>query len=321
MHNENTFRSTSRIYHSTLPELSRRCIWLHGCCILPFVRVEKGEPRRTDITRLQQALTLGIDIIPQVVFKDVDEFVTLTYTIKNLGFQHIDLNLGCPYPMQTHRGRGAAMIGNIEVMTQVVKLIESDTDTAYSIKMRLGLADPTQWHMLMPVLNSIPLHHITVHPRIATQMYEGDIDHEQFSHIAAESKNPVVLNGDIRSLSDIEQIRENFPTTQAAMIGQGLLARPSLAAEWKEGRDWTKTERFEALHRFHTALFEGYSSSLCGDVQILRHLKPIWEYLEARNWTQSLQSNQKSNQLNKILICSPFCVVRQLISTKKMLNS
>lgn len=196
---------------------------VYGCTdavYSPFVRVEKGEPRRTDITRLQQALTLGIDIIPQVVFKDVDEFVTLTYTIKNLGFQHIDLNLGCPYPMQTHRGRGAAMIGNIEVMTQVVKLIESDTDTAYSIKMRLGLADPTQWHMLMPVLNSIPLHHITVHPRIATQMYEGDIDHEQFSHIAAESKNPVVLNGDIRSLSDIEQIRENFPTTQAAMIGR-----------------------------------------------------------------------------------------------------
>lgn len=54
------------------------------CYYTPFIRVEKGEPRKQDIERLKAAKNDCTNLVPQIIFGNIDEFLTLTEAIKNL---------------------------------------------------------------------------------------------------------------------------------------------------------------------------------------------------------------------------------------------
>lgn len=130
------------------------------------------------------------------------------------------------------------MIANTEVMRQVSERISGDGSTQYSVKMRLGHRDIADWRSLMPILNEVRLRHVTVHPRVAKQMYKGELHMDEFAELCAMSANPVVYNGDIFSLEDMRRISADYPSLRAVMVGRGLLGRPSLAAEWTQGEEW-----------------------------------------------------------------------------------
>lgn len=268
-------------------------------CFTPFIRMEKRTPRRQDITRLLITANDNTNTIPQIIFKSAEEFSILCDAVKSIGFHNIDLNLGCPYPMQTGKGRGAAMILNIDEMRKIADIINTDFTCSYSVKMRLGLNNPTDWHNLMPLLNEIKLEHITLHPRIAKQMYSGNMYIEQFEHFISQSINSVVFNGDIRNLNAIEKIWHKYPKVKAVMIGRGLLARPSLATEWATDNEWNREQRIERLLLFHSKLFNRFEQTLCGQTQILQKIKPFWEYLEPEIGHKNFKSINKATTLEK----------------------
>lgn len=265
----------------------------------PFCRVEKGALRRQDEARLHARGNDAPGTVPQIIFGSSEEFAILARAIKALGFDRIDLNLGCPYPMQTRKGRGASMIGNVETMKQVCQMINADNECAYSVKMRLGANSPCEWRALMPLLNDTRLLHVAVHPRIAAQMYAGELDMAQFEDFLSESAHPVVYNGEIRTVADIASISEKYPSLSGMMIGRGFLARPSLAREWLDGRQWTQEERMAVLMRFHDSLLCDYEDSLCGPVQVLQHIKPFWDYLEPEIGHKTMKAIKKASSLDK----------------------
>lgn len=269
------------------------------CYYTPFCRVEKGAMRRQDETKLRNPGDDAPGTVPQIIFGSADEFATLTDAIKAMGYTRIDLNLGCPFPMQTAKGRGAAMLTNREVMDQVSSRINADEDCIYSVKMRLGLREPDEWRQIMPVLNATKLEHVTVHPRVATQMYGGDLYMGEFEQLLSASSNPVVFNGDLQSVSDISRMAQQYGDLAGLMIGRGMLARPSLAAEWREGREWGSAERMEALMHFHDELLSEYEATLCGQAQVLQHIKPFWEYMEPQIGRKAMKAIKKAVNLDK----------------------
>lgn len=265
----------------------------------PFIRMEKGAMRLQDRKRLEAIRQEGGRAIPQVIFRSVEEFEALTREIKELGFDRIDLNLGCPYPMQTRKGRGAAMIGDIDTMARVAESIAGDAGVCYSVKMRLGSTSPDEWRGLMPILNSMPLRHVTVHPRVARQMYEGELYPEAFKEIIGESKHPIIWNGDVRTPEDIDAILTADPEVCGVMIGRGLLGRPSLAQEWRTGTEWSREQRLKLLGSFHSQLLEQYESTLCGQTQILQKIKPFWDYAEWEIGHKAMKAIKKATTLEK----------------------
>lgn len=265
----------------------------------PFIRVEKGQPRRQDMDRLRRARELGIDVVPQVIFGSEQEFAILASALRAEGAKRIDLNLGCPYPMQTRQGRGAAMIANADVMSRVARIVADDAQVRYSVKMRLGLTAPGEWRALMPILNSIPMAHVTVHPRVATQMYGGELYLDAFREIADACAHPVVYNGDITSTADIARMASAHPSIAGLMVGRGLLARPSLVDEWRAGQEWTREQRISAVLRMHQTIFDIYTSTLCGETQMLQKLKPFWHYLEPEIGHRPAKAIHKAGSLSK----------------------
>lgn len=265
-----------------------------ACYYTPFVRLEKGQMRAVDRRRLLE-MPAG-SAVPQIIFADFREFRTLVGDLKSLGFARIDLNLGCPYPMQTGRGRGAAMIANTAELEKIAAYISEDSETEYSVKTRLGLAEPAESMAMVEILNGIRLAHIAVHPRLASQMYKGELDLAAFGRLLEASRNPLIFNGDINTPADIDRVAERFPGIAAVMVGRGILARPSLAAEYLT-EPWPRPQRMAALLEFHRRLLARYADRLCGPTQILQKIKPFWDYLEDEIGRKAHKAIRKSGTL------------------------
>ena len=264
----------------------------------PFMRCEHGEIRRKDLKDLTNPLNESIDLEPQVIFRDAGELDILLRALSDIGTNRVNLNLGCPFPLQTVKGRGAGFISNTSEARKLPELIANYPDITFSVKMRLGKESPDEWKGIMDILNSVELDNIYLHPRVARQQYGGDLHIDQFAEFIESSKNPVVFNGDIKTPGDIKTTVETFPAVNGIMTARGILARPSLAVEY-EGGEWTREERIEKMLMFHRELFTHYKDTLCGDSQILSKIKPFWLYSEEEIGRKAWKAVKKATTILK----------------------
>lgn len=265
----------------------------------PFIRLEKESIRPRDIKDMSPDTNNRIDLTPQIIFRDENELRSLINIMKQHGRNAIDLNMGCPFPLQTARGRGAATLLNNNLHEAVAKVIEENPDIRFSIKIRLGMKSPEEWHHLIETINRVSVSHITVHPRFAAQQYKGEVDLNQFASILEISNNPIVYNGDLLTPEDIHSIEQSFPSITGCMIGRGLLARPSLIAEYIDGKEWTREKRIETMLKFHNRMLSHYSETLCGESQIISKIAPFWEYAESEIGRKAWKSIKKASNMAK----------------------
>lgn len=265
----------------------------------PFLRMEKGEPRRQDMGRLLSDTNGGVPVSPQVIFNDREELESLVGTAYSYGYRSIDLNMGCPFPPQMKLGRGSALLERPDVLREILPVFGEFDGMEYTLKMRLGVNDTTAWRGVIDILNRMPLSHITVHPRSAKQQYKGELDMAQFEELLKASAHPVIYNGELRTADDIHAITERIPGIAGVMIGRGLLARPSLAAEYAEGEEWDYRKRREHLMRMHEMVYRHNVEKLCGETQTLSHLTPFWDYLEDEIGRKAWKRIRKATTLQK----------------------
>ena len=303
----------------------------------PFLRIENGCPREKDLRDLENLECAGVaegngarfKVVPQIIANSVSEFKTLAEALLQKGFTEIDFNMGCPFPMQVNRHRGAGILSDAqavqEIMDEIKRLSGSATiangtapanangtalskakgnaPVKFSVKMRLGQESPDEAFALLPILNDTPLAHITLHPRLGKQQYKGAIDFNSFERFYNECKHPLVYNGDITAVSQICKMERKYPKLMGVMIGRGLLARPSLAAEYKSqignsngANESNEAESAQSSNRYincatpqdflgkvlqmHQTIFDNACQTYQGDSQILSHIQSFWEYLE-----------------------------------------
>ena len=259
----------------------------------PFLRLEKGEVRAKDLRDLQTEHPYHL--VPQIIVRDVAEFKTLTKTVIDLGFKEIDINMGCPYPMQTKSGRGSGILPHPEKVREILDAINA-SNIQFSIKMRLGLTSPEECLQLLPLLNEASLAHITLHPRVGIQQYKGALDFETFDKFYSECKHPLIFNGDITDLEQMKFIETRYPKLAGIMIGRGLLANPVLAAQYAGLPCGTATE---TLLKIHADIAADYARRLQGNAQILDKIRPFWTYADLPKKTR--KKIEKSKTLEEYL--------------------
>lgn len=266
----------------------------------PFLRVERGEVRRRDAAALCSPLNENHTLRPQIIAADAREFRMLVDAVRGQGYAAVDLNMGCPFPPQVHHGRGAALVENPEVLREIAALMQGEySDVDFSVKMRLGVADPQGWRAAADILESMPLSLLTVHPRVALQQYKGDLFIDEFERLLAATRHRVVFNGDLLTPADVLAIARRYPELEGIMVGRGLMGRPSLFAEVREGREWDEREQLEAAMRLHGLLLEHYKQSVSGDGQILNKIQPFWEYMEPLAGRKAVKALRKAGSLTK----------------------
>ncbi|MDY6387593.1 MAG: tRNA-dihydrouridine synthase family protein [Fibrobacter sp.] len=301
----------------------------------PFLRIENGLPREKDLRDLETDSHTNFKVVPQIIANSVHEFKTLAKALLQKGFTEIDFNMGCPFPMQVNRHRGAGILGDVhavqEIMDEIRKMSDSATGTAskdlngtastianrtapikFSVKMRLGQNSPDEAFALLPLLNDTPLAHITLHPRLGKQQYKGAIDFDSFERFYNECKHPLVYNGDLTTVSQINELERKYPKLAGIMIGRGLLARPSLAAEYKALSNETNPASVRSMDcaatpqellgkilQMHQEIFDNACKTYQGDSQILSHIQTFWDYLEPNIPKKIFKKIKKAGKLSE----------------------
>lgn len=247
----------------------------------PFLRYEHGEIRRKDLREIDQMVN-DAPIVPQVIAAGEEEFRILCSAVIEAGHKEIDLNMGCPFPMQTRKGKGSGLLSNPDALSHIISLMEEfhkQSGVSFSVKMRLGNHDPQEYRSIMELINAAPLGHVTIHPRIATQQYKGSLYMDELDSFMSECTHPVIFNGDICTTEDIDRITGMYPGLKGIMIGRGLLRRPTLASEYKSGVTFDDDKVRETILEIHSRVLSQYQSTLeGGDGQILQKIQPFWEY-------------------------------------------
>ncbi len=148
--------------------------------------------------------------------------------IEGLGYDLLDLNLGCPVPKIAGKGAGSALLSRPveakEIFTAVVKAVKNIPVT---VKMRLGVADPSgrEAVTIAQIAEDCGLAAITVHGRTRVQGYSGTADYEAIRRVKDAVRIPVIGNGDVMSGADAARMKK-IAGIDGVMIGRGGLGNP-----------------------------------------------------------------------------------------------
>ena len=142
---------------------------------IPYLSFSKGrEIKKSQLREILPENNPNLPVVPQVLFSDQEELFDLISILMDYGYQEINLNLGCPYPMATNKGRGAAWLQKPEALNEILEqLFRKALPAKFSVKMRAGMSDDQDAKAIFEVLNHFPIEELIFHPRTASQMYEG----------------------------------------------------------------------------------------------------------------------------------------------------
>jgi tRNA-dihydrouridine synthase len=247
--------------------------------IAPYIRVNgKLEIKPSNEHDILPANNRSLDLIPQIITKDADEFLFVAKFVHKLGYSELNWNLGCPYPMIAKKGMGSGLLSMPEKIDEILTIICGETDIQISVKMRLGYESSQEIFHVLPVLEKYRLANITVHPRIGKQLYKGEVDLKAFDECLRQTSHKIFYNGDITSVQIFREMKERFPSINNWMIGRGLIADPFLPAMIKADNPVYPKNRYEVFNSFHDALFSSYEEALSGRKHLLMKMYSFWEF-------------------------------------------
>ncbi|MBO4330574.1 MAG: tRNA-dihydrouridine synthase family protein [Oscillospiraceae bacterium] len=217
----------------------------------------------------------GVPLVPQLLANSADNFIWAARELRQMGYEEVNLNLGCPSGTVTAKKKGAGLLKFPDELDAMLGRIFSSDVPRISVKTRVGFSDPAELERLMEIFGRYPVYELTVHPRVREDFYKNKVRLDAYEYACGTSAAPPVYNGDIFTAADCAALLRRFPQTPAVMIGRGLAANPALARQIKTGeRPGRETQR-----AFHDALFDAYAELLYGDVALLHKMKEVWSYM------------------------------------------
>ena len=245
----------------------------------PYIRLNgKLKIKQSYQNDLQLDNNNTLEVIPQVITNDADEFLYVVKYIQSLGYKELNWNLGCPYPMVTKSGMGSGLICNPDKINEVLHKAHNETDVLVSMKMRMGYENAQEILDVFPVLDTYPLKNIAIHARIGKQLYKGPVDLDAFEKCISSTKHKLYYNGDITSVAAFKKIQERFPGIDHFMIGRGLIADPFLPSMIKNNTTEYPVNRWQIFSEFHDTIYQQYDEYLSGPTPIKMKMLGFWEF-------------------------------------------
>lgn len=250
--------------------------------VSPFIPLTDGKNRISNTAKdLLPANNQAMLVIPQLLGNKAEQFIHISQMLHDWGYNILNWNLGCPVKNVTRKKRGSGLLPHPELVREILEKIIPLIPQLLSIKLRLGLNNTDDIYKLIPVLNDFPLENIIIHPRISTQMYEGEIHHDVLQDFLPLIKHEIVYNGDIFSLADFQNVRNKYPTISKWMIGRGVFCNPLLPAIIKGNKIPSVKENDEMFLTFLLDLYNELQIHL-PDFLVLDRIKDLWKLFSKR---------------------------------------
>ena len=229
----------------------------------------------------------GYTLVPQIISNDPDQSLLYIKLLKErYSYDEININMGCPSGTVTAKNKGSGLIRNTDLLDEYLdglfegaeKLAGDGFDLPdITVKTRIGYYSEDEYKNILDVFLRYPVKQFIIHPRTRNEFYGGSVHMDVFSAMYDELKKKgalVCYNGDIKTVSDLEDIVKRFPDLDAVMTGRGILTDPSLGRRFRGGKGVTREEYLEYME----SLLDIYSGRIGNDKFVLAKMKDLWNF-------------------------------------------
>lgn len=267
----------------------------------PFVVPNKSRSLKTrELRDVLPENNKGLNVVPQILTNDSEGFIFMSRKFQQLGYNEVNLNLGCPVGTVVSKNKGSGFLAKREELDKFLDEIFKMNDMKISIKTRIGKDSPEEFYELMKIYNKYPIEELIIHPRTQKDFYGNTPNLDVFKHAVELSTNPVCYNGDLFTVKDHNKLIEKFPSVKTLMLGRGILANPGLMGEIKNNSYMDK----KILKNFHDEIFDKYIELFNEDRNAMFRMKELWGYMihifsDNKKYIKKIKKAQKVSDYNE----------------------
>jgi len=246
-------------------------------------------------------------IIAQLWGLKPENFRKTAAEVRAMGYDGVDLNMGCPVKTVIRHGACAALINNRELASQIIEATREGVgnDFPVSVKTRVGFTT-VDMSWIEFLLSKKILNMLSIHGRTAKQMSKTPANWDLVGQAREIRDNlcPATLivgNGDVINRRQAEELAAKH-NLDGVMIGRGLFSDPFAFSNDSVWKDWGKEQKI-ALYRKHAELFAKTWKSGERRVETLNKFCKIYinGFDGAKELREKLMRADSAEQLLKLL--------------------
>jgi nifR3 family TIM-barrel protein len=195
----------------------------------------------------------------QIFGSSEDKIVEACKMIEQWGPTIIDLNMGCSVAKVSGRGAGAALLCEPQKISRIFARLTRALSVPVTGKIRLGWDEKSKNYLLIArILEENGASLIAVHGRTKAQAYNGVADWNAIAKIKQAVKIPVIGNGDVTCVADIDRIKQQTGC-DGVMIGRAAIGNPWIFSR-KDRHEVTFEEKAALIHRHLSLMLDYYGN-------------------------------------------------------------
>lgn len=214
-------------------------------------------------------------MVAQIWGADPEKFYRVAEYLVELGFDGIDINMGCPQSKEIQANSCAALIRTPKLAQEIIKATQKGAGSLpVSVKTRLGYSKTDELDTWLKTLLEMELDAITMHGRTKQEMSKVPAHWDKIAEAvqirnSEKSKTLILGNGDVHSRQEgMDRVRETG--VDGIMIGRGAFGNPWLFRE--DGYQPSIEERFRVMLE-HAELFEKMFTGIKSFTIMRKHFK------------------------------------------------
>ncbi len=241
-------------------------------------------------------------IVAQIWGGEVSDMARLAAHCRELGYDGIDINMGCPAKSAVKSG-GSALIRNPQLAAEAIAAAKT-AGLPVSIKTRLGYTNIDEWRDWLTHIFKQDIINLTIHLRTKKEMSKVPAHYELIAAIKElrdeiAPQTLLTINGDIQDRVHGEELIREYGV-DGVMIGRGIFHNP-FAFE-KEPRKHSKEELLALLTR-QLDLYDEYQPQLQRPFETLKRFFKIYvrDFPDASELRDKLMHTKDTDEVRLIL--------------------
>ena len=218
--------------------------------------------------------------VPQLLTRRAEDFLVAAAQLYTLGYQEVNLNLGCPSGTVSAKHKGAGFLLQLDDMQAFFDAIFAGLSRVapgmrVSVKTRIGYGAESEFPDILSVYNQYPISELIIHPRLRQDFYKGHPRLAAYRYAEQHTASPLCYNGDVFSAANCAALLEKLPAVSCLMLGRGALADPALLLTLRGEEIGDKRA---LLRELHDRILEENRRRMGDGKNLLCRMADLWNY-------------------------------------------